>query len=154
MGHLAGAGVRHHAASAAGDAPLRIVALVERGRRGPRVLAEVLALAEAGAVEVTLIALVAHATGRGCAVSPAPLNDAIDEAATDDLNAAALRLPLSIPVVDRCVMRDGADPSLAEWVSEGQFNVVVMAGRRWRPSRVPGVADGLAELDGVEVRAV
>ncbi len=154
MGHLAGPGNRHHAATAAGGAPLRIVALVQRGRRGQRVLAEVLELARAGPVEVTLIAVVAHATGRGCAVSPTPLNDAIDEAATDDLNAAALRLPLSIPVPDRRVIREGDDPSLAEWVSGGHFDVVLLAGRRrWPASR--GLGDGgRAELGGVEVRAV
>lgn len=98
MGHVNGTGVSHPGAAAADDVPLRIVAaVVERGRRGQRVLAEVLELAGAGAVEVTLIAVVTHATGRGCAVSPTPLNDAIDEAATDDLNAAALRLPLTCP---------------------------------------------------------
>jgi hypothetical protein len=155
MGHRAAAGSSHHTAGAAGDAPLQIVALVERGRRGQRVLAGVLELADAGAVEVTLVAVVTHATGRGCAVSPAPLNDAIDEAATDDLNAAALCLPLSIPVVDRRVIREGGDPSLAEWVSAGQFDVVLMAGRRrWRASPVRGAGSHLAELDSVEVRAV
>jgi hypothetical protein len=155
MGHVAGVGVGHHAASAAAGAPLRIVAVVERGRRGARVLDEVLELAEAGAVEVTLLAVVAHANGRGCAVSPAPLNDAIDEAATDDLNAAALRLPLSIPVVDRRVMPEGGDPSPAEWVSGGYFDVVLIASRRrWRPSRALGADSGLTELDGVEVRSV
>ncbi|MGI9184734.1 MAG: hypothetical protein ACR2GZ_07190 [Solirubrobacteraceae bacterium] len=155
MGHRAGAGVRHHAASAAAGGPLRIVALVERGRRGQRVLAEVLELAQAGAVEVTLIAVVAHANGRGCAVSPAPLNAAIDQAATDDLDAVALRLPLSIPVVDRRVMPEGGDPSPAEWVSASHFDVVLMAGRRrWRASRVLGVDSGLPELDGGEVRSV
>jgi hypothetical protein len=155
MGHVNGTGVSHPGAAAADDVPLRIVAVVERGRRGQRVLAEVLELAGAGAVEVTLIAVVTHATGRGCAVSPTPLNDAIDEAATDDLNAAALRLPLSIPVVDRRVIRAGGDPSPADWVSAGQFDVVVMAGRRrWRASPVRCTGARLAELEGVEVRAV
>jgi hypothetical protein len=152
MGHVNGAGVSHPAAD---EAPLRIVAIVERGRRGQRVLAEVLELAEAGAVEVTLIAVVTHATGRGCAVSPTPLNDAIDEAATDDLDAAALRLPLSIPVVDRRVIRAGGDPSPAEWVSAGRFDVVLMAGRRrWRVAPLRGAGARLAKLGGVEVRAV
>lgn len=119
------------AGTMAAPGPLRIAALIERGRRGRRVLSEVLALAADGAVEVSLVAVVAHASGRGCAVSPTPLNDAIDEAATAELDAAALALPLAIPVVDRRLLRKGAAPTLAEWTSEHGFDVVLVAGRHW-----------------------
>jgi hypothetical protein len=130
MGQLTGADFRHPAAAATADPPMRIAALVPGGRRAQRVLDEVIALAASDPLEVTLFAVVAHATGRGCAVSPTPLNDAIDEAATADLDAAALYLPLAVPVVDRLVLREGVDPSLAAWASEGRFDLVVLAGRR------------------------
>ena len=93
-------------------------------------LAEVLALAAGGAVEVTLVAVVAHATGLGCTTSPASLNDAIDKSAAADLDAAALALPLAIPVHERQVLREDVAPSPAEWVSSRDFDVVLVAGRR------------------------
>jgi hypothetical protein len=60
-----------------------------------------------------------------------------------------------VPVVDRLVLREGVDPSLAAWASEGRFDLVVLAGRRrWGGLRAPGIADGVADLDDVEVRLV
>jgi hypothetical protein len=153
MGPATGLRSRDRAAAAPADRPVRIAALVQRGRRGDRVLTEVLSMARSRAVDVTLVAVVAHATGRGCAVSPAPLNEAIDEAAAADLDAAAMWLPLSVPVRDRRVLRDGLDPPLGAWVTEHEFDLVLVPGRRRFGRRAPGVA-GLAELSDILVRFI
>lgn len=129
---------------------LRMAVLIEADHRADAVVGEAIAVAHSEPVRATLVAVVPHARGRGCAVSPAPLNEAIEQAAGVDLWNAAQR----IGDCDRRILRDGLDPSLPEWLAAEGFDLVLLPRRRWRTRNGHPRAAGLRAVPGLQVRVL
>jgi hypothetical protein len=129
---------------------LRMAVLIEAGHRADAAVAEAAALAGSEPASTTLVAVVPHARGRGCAVSPTPLNEAIEEAAGVDLWTAGQHLG----VCDRRILRDGLDPSLPEWVAAEGFDLVLLPRRRRRVRGGHPQAARLRNVPGLAVRVL
>lgn len=129
---------------------LRMAVLIEAGHRADAAVAAAIAVAGAEPVRATLVAVVPHARGRGCAVSPAPLNEAVEQAAGVDLWNAGQRLG----ECDRRILRDGLDPSLPEWLAAEGFDLVLLP-KRWRGARGGHPqASRLRAVPGLQVRVL
>ncbi len=124
--------------------------LIEAGHRADAAVNEAVALAGTEPVSATLVAVVPHARGRGCAVSATPLNEAIEQAAGADLWNAGQRLG----ACDRQILRDGLDPSLPEWLAAGGFDLVLLPRRRRRAGSGHPEAARLRAIPGLQVRVL
>ncbi len=129
---------------------LRMAVLIEAGHRADAAIAEAVALAGSEPISATLVAVVPHARGRGCAVSATPLNEAIEQAAGVDLWNAGQRLG----DCDRRILRDGLDPSLLEWVAAEGFDLVLLPRRRRRAHGGHPEAARLRAVPGLQVRVL
>ena len=123
----------------------RLGVVVRGGRRGDRAVAAARDIAACERVQITLVALVPHARNAGCTISAGPLNDAVESAAQVDLAAAARTL--GDPACARVVLREGIDPSLADWAREAGITTVLLPGRATRATRALAAA-------GLDVRLV
>ena len=136
---------------------LEVAVVVEPGPRMAAVLDAIDELARSHRVYVSLVAVVPHDTrARGCGVSPMALNEAIDEAATADLEEATNALPGGVRLIERAILHAGTKPGLSRWLADRGPALVLLPGRRRWLSRQPRHPFGrrLRRLGGPEIRVV
>ena len=122
-----------------------VAVLVEGGRRGAVAVDRVHTEAADGALDVTLLAVLAHAQNSGCTMSAEPLNDAVREAAEQQLAVAAAALNARGVASRQVFLRAHDTPSLADWASSAGISTILLPGRTgpWRRARTHPAAGAL-----------
>ncbi len=135
---------------------LRIVAVFEPGASGAAVLAQAATLGASQPIDLTVVAIVAQATGpHCCGASPIAYNRAVRDAAAAELHQAAQLLGPDAENARFVLLLDGRHPPLPAWVGHNAFDLVLLPARR-RVPRAPAhpAMRRLRHLPDVEVRIV
>ena len=134
----------------------RVAVLYEPGRAGSAALDRARRLVEEDGSALTVVTLAPQGTRLCCgAVSAIDFNQAVCEAAGDELREArGLLGPVGNRAVYKVLVQD-RDPPLATWIAAGDFDLVLLPARR-RPLRRMKHPDGdrLRRASGAEVLIV
>ena len=135
---------------------MRVAAVFEPSRAGVAMLAEATALHASRLTELTVVVIVPQASSpHRCGASPRAFNDAVRDAAAQDLHRAALLLGHNAEDVSLVLLLEGKDPPLHEWVQHQGIGLVLLPARRRvrRTPRHPAMRR-LRDLTEAEVRIV
>ena len=156
MGMLGSTGPRIRGGKPGVGGRRRIAVLLEPGRSGVAALQRAVALATEHEAELTVVAVAPQAQRTRCAApSPQSFNDAVHDAVTGELEAAAQRLGRTDAAANYVLLRQGHDQPLGQWLQAGSFDLVLLPARRpmLRRPRHPEARRLRRRLDA-EVRVV
>jgi nucleotide-binding universal stress UspA family protein len=131
---------------------MRVLAVYELGRGGTAVLDRARELALSGDADLTVVGVAPQApTGARCGGSALEINDAVAESVEEDL--ARARRQLGVRATYQMLI-ENREPSLERFASDGDFELVLLPGRRrvLRGARHPAAARlGRATAAAIEV---
>jgi hypothetical protein len=111
----------------------RIVVVSEPGRNGAAALACATALAATSSSQLTIVATAPQTAThcRSCGgVSPQAYNRAVCDEVAQDLHRVTTRLNLDADDMNLKLLIEGADLPLADWIAQGEFDLVLLPARR------------------------
>jgi nucleotide-binding universal stress UspA family protein len=113
----------------------RVLVLCEQSRAGSATIDFARELAEQANTTLTVVAVAPQApSGPRCGNSAIEYNQAVAESVARDLDDARHRLGPTAERAGFVLLIEGAEPSLAQFASEGGFELVLLPGHR-RPLR-------------------
>jgi hypothetical protein len=150
---LSGGAVHRGTAATAGP-PGRVAVVFERGRTGAAVLRDAAQRAEAGS-ELSVVTLAPQARPLRCCGGggAGPYNCAVRSEAEDELHTAREMLGAAATRATFTLLAGCPDPPLAAWVTEHEFDVVLLPRHRFTRGG-HCLARGLRRATAAEVRLV